>query len=128
MTTATTDSVQVSVLASYQPNYSNASQQHFLFAYQIFIKNNSDYTLQLKTREWHIFDSIGAHRKVEGEGVVGEQPVLGPGEEFSYTSSCNLCTDIGSMQGYFYMERIVDAQIIKVEIPKFALECNFKMN
>ena len=81
-----TDGVKVSVETIYQPEYSNPSNEHFMFAYRIQIENLSPYTVQLMSRHWHIFDSNGSRREVEGEGVVGQQPVISPGEIHEYVS------------------------------------------
>ena len=80
MVTQIPEGVRVSVETVYQSEYSNPAQEHFMFAYKITIENLSDYTVQLMRRHWYIFDSNGTLREVEGEGVVGEQPVIEPGE------------------------------------------------
>ena len=80
MITTITDGVKVSVETQFQPEYSNPQGDHFMFAYKINIENLSDTTVQLLRRHWDIFDSNGIHREVEGEGVVGEQPVIEPGK------------------------------------------------
>ena len=80
MVTKITDGVKISVETVYQPEYSNPANNHFMFAYKITIENLTDYTVQLMRRHWYIFDSNGTHREVEGEGVVGQQPVIDPGE------------------------------------------------
>lgn len=74
-------------------------------AYRISIENLSDYAVQLKRRQWFIFDSSGTQREVEGEGVVGVQPIMQPGEGYSYVSGCQLSTEIGSMSGNYLMSR-----------------------
>jgi ApaG protein len=84
--------------------------------------------VQLLRRHWHIFDTNGEVRQVEGEGVVGQQPVLEPGESHQYISGCNLKTTIGKMTGTYLMERIIDGKKIKVKIPEFTMIVPFKLN
>jgi ApaG protein len=79
-------------------------------------------------RHWTIFDSNGTKREVEGEGVVGQQPIIEPGNNHEYVSGCNLKTDIGSMKGSYEMKRIVDGQTFRVNIPEFYLITPFKLN
>lgn len=99
-----------------------------MFAYRITIENASDHTAQLLSRHWEIFDSIGAHKKVDGEGVVGEQPTLAPGDTHQYVSGCNLKSDMGYMEGFYTMVREVDSAIIHVDIPRFNLIADFRYN
>lgn len=128
MDTQTTQGVQVTVTTNYLPDYSSPGQQHFVFAYKINIQNNSEFTVKLLRRYWQIFDSNGTMREVEGEGVVGQQPVLEPGESHQYVSGCNLKTGIGKMVGNYTMERMVDGREFKVEIPEFVLIVPYKLN
>ncbi|WP_316802410.1 Co2+/Mg2+ efflux protein ApaG [Pedobacter nototheniae] len=128
MVTAITDGVKVSVETIYQPEYSNPANEHFMFAYRIEISNLSDYPVQLMRRQWFIFDSNSSRREVEGEGVVGIQPVINPGETHVYVSGCNLKTDMGSMQGKYLMKRLVDEAEFEVDIPEFTLIAPYKLN
>ena len=128
MDTQTTQGVQVTVTTNYLPDYSSPGQQHFVFAYKINIQNNSEFTVKLLRRYWQIFDSNGTTREVEGEGVVGQQPVLEPGESHQYVSGCNLKTGIGKMVGNYTMERMLDGREFKVEIPEFVLIVPYKLN
>ncbi|MBK0404762.1 Co2+/Mg2+ efflux protein ApaG [Adhaeribacter sp. BT258] len=128
MDTQTTQGVQVTVTTNYLPDYSSPGQQHFVFAYKITIQNNSEFTVKLLRRYWQIFDSNGTVREVEGEGVVGQQPTLEPGESHQYVSGCNLKTGIGKMTGHYTMERLVDGREFKVEIPEFVLIVPYKLN
>src|SRR6478609_10001110 len=107
MVTEITNGVKVSVATSYQKEYSSPVQNHYVFTYKILIENNSEYTVQLMRRHWYIYDANAMVRQVEGEGVVGQQPVLEPGETYEYVSGCNLKTEMGKMKGYYTMERIV---------------------
>lgn len=128
MVTAITHGIKISVETAYQDDFSSHDQQQFTFAYRINIENLSDYVIQLKRRQWFIFDSNGTQREVEGEGVVGLQPVIEPGSYHSYVSACNLSTDIGSMSGNYLMQRMVDNTEFIVEIPEFELIVPYRLN
>lgn len=128
MTSAITEGVKISVITEYQPEYSNPLQRHFVFSYRIRIENESDYTLHLRRRHWLIYDSNGTIREVEGEGVVGQQPLLEPGEFHEYTSACNLTTSLGKMAGTYQMERLMDGRMIAVQVPDFTLVAPFRLN
>ena len=128
MDTTTTQGVKVTVTTNYLPDYSSPGQQHFVFAYKINIQNNSEFTVKLLRRHWFIHDSNGVVREVEGEGVVGQQPVLEPGESHEYVSGCNLKSGIGKMRGTYLMERLVDGKQINVIIPEFVLIVPYKLN
>jgi len=128
MDTTTTQGVKVTVTTNYLPDYSSPGQQHFVFAYKINIQNNSEFTVKLLRRHWFIHDTNGIVREVEGEGVVGQQPVLEPGESHEYVSGCNLKTGIGKMRGTYLMERMVDGRQFNVIIPEFVLIVPYKLN
>lgn len=128
MVTAITEGVKVSVETIYQPEYSNPTNEHFMFAYRVEISNLSGYAVQLLRRQWFIFDSNSSRREVEGEGVVGLQPILQPSESHVYVSGCNLKTDIGTMRGTYLMKRLTDDLIFDVDIPEFQLIAPFKLN
>lgn len=128
MTTQITHNIKISVRTRFQEEHSSPNQRHYLFSYHIIIENNSEYTIQLLRRHWHIFDSSGEYREVEGEGVVGEQPILASGEVYQYESACNLSTEIGKMYGTYLMERKIDGTQFNVDIPEFELIVPSKMN
>ncbi|RZK82225.1 MAG: Co2+/Mg2+ efflux protein ApaG [Pedobacter sp.] len=128
MVTAITQGIKISVETFYEAEHSNPENNHFMFAYRISIENLSDYTIQLKRRQWFIFDSSGTEREVEGEGVVGLQPVMHPGESHSYVSGCHLSTEIGSMSGNYTMQRLADDTVFTVEIPEFELIAPYRLN
>lgn len=128
MVTAITLGVKISVETTYQDDHSDPGNNHYMFAYRITIENLTDYTVQLKRRQWFIFDSNGIQREVEGEGVVGEQPVIDPGESHSYVSACNLNTDMGSMSGNYLMNRLADNKDFIVDIPEFQLIVPYRLN
>jgi ApaG protein len=117
---ATTDGVTVRVSVSYLPEQSEPERGRWFWAYHIRLENEGDETVQLLTRHWTITDGRGARHTVEGEGVVGEQPVIEPGASFDYVSGCPLATPSGAMHGNYRMVR-EDGAIFDVEIPRFSL-------
>ncbi|MCH7401775.1 Co2+/Mg2+ efflux protein ApaG [Belliella kenyensis] len=121
MVSATTDGVTVTVIASYQPEFSSPYQKHYVFTYKVKIENNSPFTIQLLTRRWEIHDAGDEFKIVEGDGVVGQQPVLEPGESHEYISGCNLKSGLGKMRGSYTMEKIQDGSRFRVTIPEFQL-------
>ena len=128
MITGVTKGIKVSVETTYQPEHSQPAQEHFVFTYRITIENSSNNTVQLKARHWDIIDAAFPVHEVDGEGVVGKQPVLEPGEIHQYVSGCNLRSGIGKMKGHYIMERIVDGRLFNVEIPEFIMIVSFKLN
>ena len=123
-----TDGISISVETSFQQEYSSPAQNHYVFTYKIHIENNSQHTVKLLRRHWYIHDAGNKKVEVEGEGVVGAQPVLEPGEGHMYVSGCNLKSAFGKMLGYYTMERIVDGQQFEVAIPEFQLIADYKLN
>lgn len=128
MVTEVTNGVKVSVSVAYQPQYSSPSQHHYVFTYQVVIENNSNRTLQLLRRKWLINDAAFPLRIIEGDGVVGRQPILEPGQQHTYMSGCNLRSGIGKMHGHYTMHRLMDGQDIQVQIPEFNMVVPFKLN
>ena len=128
MVKTTTNSIEISVDVKYWPQQSIPRDNHYFFIYFITIQNKSDHSVQLLKRHWDIFDSISDFRTVDGEGVVGETPILAPGEKFEYNSGCNLTTDIGYMKGFYTMKRLVDLKEFDVAIPQFDLIVPAKLN
>ena len=128
MITQVTQGIKISVSTSFQESYSKPDSRYFLFSYKISIENTSEYAVKLLRRQWHIFDSSGDKREVEGEGVVGQQPILEPGETYEYESACNLTTDMGKMKGTYLMERKLDKARIVVNIPEFQLITPQRLN
>jgi len=118
---AVTHDIQVTVTPSYLPDRSSAEHARFFWAYKIEIVNLGKVTVQLKTRHWHITDAHGKVQEVRGPGVVGEQPVLKPGERFEYTSGVPLTTATGTMVGRYRMEADT-GEVFDVEVPAFSLD------
>jgi ApaG protein len=128
MVTEVTAGIRVSVETFFQPTHSNPAQSHYVFAYRITIHNDSEFVIKLRRRHWFIVDSDNTKREVEGEGVVGEQPLLNPGETYRYVSGCNLNTELGKMYGTYLMERSLDKKLFYVKIPEFKLVVPSKLN
>ncbi len=115
-----TRGITVRVSVSYLPEQSEPQRGRWFWAYHIRIENHGSMTVQLLTRHWIITDGRGARHTVEGEGVVGEQPMIAPGASFDYVSGCPLATPTGHMQGSYHMIG-EDGSAFDVAIPKFAL-------
>jgi ApaG protein len=128
MTSLITEGVQVSVETFYQEDYSNPLQGEYMFAYRVEIENYNSFPVQLHRRHWFIFDSNATRREVEGEGVVGVQPVILPGETYRYVSGCNLKTEIGRMLGTYQMENLNTREFFTVQIPSFDMVVPYKNN
>jgi ApaG protein len=128
MISAVTEGIKVSVKTEYQSDYSSPLQAHYVFTYRITIENASDYTVHLLRRRWTIYDSNGTVREVEGEGVVGQQPILEPGEVHEYVSGCNLRSSMGKMVGSYLIERIIDGKRLQITIPEFTMVVPFRLN
>ncbi len=128
MDTLTTNGIKISVETFYQQNYSRPLENKYIFAYRIHIENRSSKTVQLMRRHWYIKDSSGSVREVEGEGVIGKQPVLRPGEGHQYVSWSPLISDIGKMYGTYLMLNKETKSQFRVSIPEFKLIAPFKQN
>lgn len=116
----TTRGVTVRVSVSYLPEQSEPARGRWFWAYHIRIENDGPQAVQLLTRHWIITDGRGARHAVEGEGVVGEQPLIASGASYDYVSGCPLATPTGSMQGSYRMIG-EDGALFDAAIPKFAL-------
>ena len=128
MVSKISEGVTVSVETFYQPDYSNPAGSEFMFAYRITIENSNPFPVRLLRRHWHIFDATGNIREVEGEGVIGVQPVINPGTHYQYISGCNLKTEMGKMYGTYQMENVNNGKLFHVIIPAFEMTVPFKLN
>jgi ApaG protein len=128
MVTANTNGVKVSVETFYQEEYSGLAGGEHVFAYRITIENFSTVPVKLMRRHWHIFDSTNTWREVEGEGVVGEQPLIEPGGLHQYISGCSLRSTAGKMYGTYLMERQDNEILFEVDIPEFRLVVPYLCN
>lgn len=117
---ATTRAIRVRVEPQYDPHRSKPESSHWFFLYAVTIENLGEETVQLMTRHWIITDGNSEVEEVRGPGVVGEQPVLGPGDSFRYTSGCPLTTDVGKMEGSYQMITTT-GEAFNVEIAPFTL-------
>ncbi len=128
MVSKISEGVQINVESFYQADYSNPVNHEFMFAYRITIENHNNFTVKLLRRQWYIFDSDGQKREVEGEGVVGVQPVIEPGKQFQYVSGCNLKTEMGKMHGTYLMENQNTKDTFTAKIPPFEMIVPLKLN
>jgi ApaG protein len=115
-----TRDVRVQVRSEYLDSRSNPDQGYFFFAYHVTISNEGEHRVQLLTRHWIITDANGHVEDIKGAGVVGEQPVLKPGDNFHYTSFCPLPTSFGNMRGSYQVAND-KGELYDVEIPMFTL-------
>jgi ApaG protein len=120
MSDTTTRGVRVQVASFYDEDQSAPQESYYFFAYRVRISNVGTETVQLLSREWIITDATGYQQRVEGPGVVGEQPVLDPGEAFEYTSFCPLSTPVGSMHGSYRMA-LATGETFEAVIAPFSL-------
>ncbi|MBV8888759.1 MAG: Co2+/Mg2+ efflux protein ApaG [Alphaproteobacteria bacterium] len=121
MYSETTRSIKITVEPFYLSQHSAPDENRFVWAYRVRIENTGGETVQLRNRHWKITDSHGRLQEVRGPGVVGEQPVLAPGESFEYTSSCPLPTPSGFMVGSYEMQTNT-GESFSVRIPAFSLD------
>lgn len=119
--TETTRSITVTVEPTYLEDQSSPAEDRYVWAYHVRIENKGDETVQLRRRHWRITDGMGRTQEVRGPGVVGEQPVLGPGQHFEYTSGTPLSTPSGIMVGSYEMETR-QGESFQIAIPAFSLD------
>ena len=128
MVTKISEGVRISIETFYQPEYSNPLAEDYTFAYRITLENNNPFPVQLLRRHWYIFDSNSDHREVEGEGVIGIQPIIHSSEKYQYVSACNLKSEMGKMHGMYFMENYLNKKTFIVNIPPFEMITPFKLN
>lgn len=121
MYSSITQSISVEVQPNYLAQESDPANSRYFWTYHVNIKNNGRQEVQLLSRYWRNVDEQGHLQEVRGEGVVGEKPVLAPGDAFEYTSGCPLTTPSGIMSGSYQMVR-TDGDLIEVAIPAFSLD------
>lgn len=121
MYTATTRAIAVTVRPQYLPDQSDPAKSKYVWAYQVRIENKGDATVQLRSRHWKITDALGRQQEVKGPGVVGETPMLRPGDVFEYTSGTPLSTPSGIMGGTYQMVT-ESGENFDIEIPVFSLD------
>ena len=123
----TTDGIQITVTPEFVPEQSNPALEQFLFAYHVEIRNRGGEDAQLLRRHWIITDGNQQVHEVKGDGVIGEQPVLKPGDAFTYTSACPLTTPTGNMRGTYLMA-LGSGRQFQAKIPLFFLRHYESMN
>lgn len=128
MSTAITEGVRITVSTQFRADLSDLLNERFFFNYKIEIENNNSFEVQLLHRDWYIFDSLEEASFVSGAGVVGEQPILHPEQKYTYTSGCELNSEIGSMKGFYTFKNLHNQDVFQVNIPQFHLVYPGKLN
>jgi ApaG protein len=118
---AVTRHIEVTVEPNFLPDHSSVEKGEYFWSYTIVITNSGAETVQLRTRHWIITDASGRRQEVRGEGVIGEQPVLAPGERFEYTSRVPLPTESGFMTGRYQMVT-QSGERFEIDVPTFSLD------
>lgn len=128
MATALSSGIEISVKCTYEERFSNPVNSLFMFSYYITIENHNAFPIRLEKRHWQITDSQSQKRVVKGEGVVGQQPIILPGERYSYRSSCDFPTDTGCMAGTYTLRNLGSDEIFEVPVPAFTLMVPHRLN
>lgn len=128
MESLTTSGIQIEVYSCFLNKSSNPDEFQFIFGYDISITNHNEFSVQLLTREWNIQDSLAPKRHIKGKGVIGEQPILLPGESYRYQSYCDLRSDLGWMEGSYLFRKEHGEELLEVIIPRFELSAASKVN
>ncbi|MGV6800610.1 MAG: Co2+/Mg2+ efflux protein ApaG [bacterium] len=121
-----TKGINIAVEPDYLDDQSEPDEDHYVWSYTVRIANNSEHTVQLRNRHWRLIDSCGRTEEIKGDGVVGEQPILKPGEAFEYTSGAPLTTPSGVMFGSYGMVTDQGEQF-DAEIPAFSLDSPYQI-
>lgn len=128
MDTRITNHIRISVVATYQPAYSKPTSNQYVFSYHIVIENCGRDTVQLLRRHWIITNSMGVVQEVEGEGVIGQQPVLEAGDVHQYDSWCPLSSPLGFMEGSYLFVNRDTGEEFRAEVPRFRLQSDVVLN
>ncbi len=123
-----TKGIKISVANRYEGMLEDSPRPSYAFSYTITIENQSKFIVQLVSRRWEIIDALNVKETVEGDGVIGVQPILQPGETHTYSSGCLLQAPVGAMQGAYKMMNFDTAEYFYVTIPTFKLNAAFAMN
>jgi ApaG protein len=123
-----TRGIKISVANRFEGKLDNSARACYAFSYTITIENQSKFIVQLVSRKWEIIDALNQTEHVEGDGVIGIQPILQPGETQTYSSGCLLKAPLGAMQGSYTMMNFDTAEYFQVAIPTFKLNAAFAMN
>lgn len=128
MVTQITSGIKISVITNFEGTFFKDYKVHFAFGYKVTIENQSKHTVQLNSRYWKIFDALNQIEEVKGDGVIGIQPIINPGESHTYGSGCVLTSPFGAMKGHYNMMNLDTQQKFKVSIPTFKLAALFAIN
>lgn len=128
MVQSITHGIKVSVKTSFEGTLYNNHKVNYAFKYIVTIENQSKDVVQLIARHWQVKDSLNNIREVDGEGVIGQKPILNPGEKHSYSSGCLLSSPYGSLKGYYKLVNYTTTRNFKVSIPSFKLNAPFALN
>ena len=128
MVTQVTSGIKISVVTNFEGNYYKDYSILYAFSYEITIENLSTDIVQLQTRHWEILDSLNFTETVDGEGVVGQTPIIIPGDKYVYSSGCMLHSTIGAMKGFYTMLNFTTSETFEVQIPTFKLNVPFAIN
>jgi|LauGreDrversion4_2_1035121.scaffolds.fasta_scaffold1188873_2 ApaG protein len=128
MNTAVTKGVEITVHTQFREDLSSIENSQFFFNYRVVLENQNDFDIQLMSRDWYIFDSLSAPNFVSGEGVVGEQPVIKPGERYTYVSGSELFSELGLMKGFYTFQNLETKDSFQARIPTFSLIYPNRMN
>ncbi|MFV0565167.1 MAG: Co2+/Mg2+ efflux protein ApaG [Flavobacteriaceae bacterium] len=123
-----TKGIKISVKTKYQGTFYNDHKIRYAFAYTITIENQSNDSVQLYARHWEILDALNPIEIVDGEGVIGQKPVIKPGHSHTYSSGCLLASPFGTMQGHYNMVNFTTTKKFTVDIPSFNLSAPFALN
>ncbi len=123
-----TKGIKISVKSIYDGSYFKNYNLHFSFNYSITITNQSKSTVQLRTRHWRIFDSLSSDIIIDGEGVIGEKPLLKPGDSYKYSSGCLITSPVGAMRGFYNMVDVNNGTKFRAYIPTFKLTAPQALN
>lgn len=132
MATALTKGVKISVETTFRPDLTDAENQILFFNYAVAIENQNPFKVQLLKRHWRIFDALNTIRIISGDGVIGEQPIISPGDIHTYQSGCDLNSELGQMTGHYDFAILDESDnpqdSFEVEVPIFKLEFPPKLN
>ena len=123
-----TKGIKISVETNFEGTFYKNYKLHFAFGYQVTIENQGKDAVQLNSRKWTIYDALNNVEEVEGEGVIGQKPVIKPGESHTYSSGCLLTSPFGAMSGFYNMVNFATTKNFEVAIPKFHLSAPFAIN
>tara|TARA_R110002073_G_scaffold336208_1_gene530943 strand:+ start:82649 stop:83035 length:387 start_codon:yes stop_codon:yes gene_type:complete len=123
-----TNGIKISVKTKFEGSNYYKYRMYFSFSYSITIENQSNDSVQLISRYWEIFDSLKNIEIVEGEGVIGEKPILKPKKSYTYSSYSNITSPVGSMRGFFNMINFTTTKKFRVKIPSFQLNVPAVLN